>query len=214
MPGWWRIAVLVLIWFDPTALWESSLKTLGDLARMYGEIAPVSEDKIMAATDGMKLDLGRGLVLEMYLTPGHAVHHLSLFDRANSVLLAGEAAGVCINGQVRQATPTPFKLEETLSSIDKLIALEPQKLCYGHYGCYDDGLERLKRYREKLLVWHEVVTSAARAGKNTEQILSLLKDKDRDLAYLDDLTKDEYQRELGFIINSMNGFAGAVRDVR
>jgi glyoxylase-like metal-dependent hydrolase (beta-lactamase superfamily II) len=193
---------------NPIALWEASLKVLGDYAIKSGPIEPVSEDRLMDATDQMKLDLGHELTLEIYLTPGHAVHHLSLFDRANGVLLAGEAAGVCINGAIRMATPPPFKLEVTLSSIDKLIALEPRKLCYSHFGCYDNGLERLKLYRRKLVEWYEIISSAASGGKNPEEILKVLREKDKDLDYLDKLDSDVYSRELSLLVNSIRGIAG------
>ena len=192
---------------DPTMLWKASLKTLGDLALSYGNIEPVPEDSIMVATDQMKLDLGRGLMLEIYLTPGHAPHHLSLFDRANGVLIAGEAAGVCVNGAMRLATPPPFKLEETLSSIDKLIALEPQRLCYGHFGCYDSAPERLRFIRQKLLEWYEIVNSAAKEGKNSEDILAILREKDRSLDYLKSLNRDEYNREHILLSNSIKGLS-------
>lgn len=195
---------------DPTILWKGSLKTLGDLALKYGPIEAIPEDRIVVATDQMKLDLGHSLALEIHLTPGHAAHHLSIFDRASGVLIAGEAAGVCIDGMVRLATPPPFKLEETLFSIDKLIALQPQRLCYGHFGCYDNGLERLKLYREKLLTWYETVNSAARAGKNPEDILQLLREKDKSLAYLDGLDRDEYNREFVLLVNTINGLAEPV----
>jgi glyoxylase-like metal-dependent hydrolase (beta-lactamase superfamily II) len=193
---------------NPSALWEASLKVLGDYAIKSGPIEPVPEDRLMDATDQMKLDLGHELTLEIYLTPGHAVHHLSLFDRVNGVLLAGEAAGVCINGSIRMATPPPFKLEVTLSSIDKLIALEPRKLCYSHFGCYDNGLERLKLYRRKLVEWYEIISSAASGGKNPEEILKVLREKDRDLGYLDKLDSDVYSRELSLLVNSIRGIAG------
>jgi glyoxylase-like metal-dependent hydrolase (beta-lactamase superfamily II) len=192
---------------NPIALWEASLKVLGDYAIKSGPIEPVSEDRLMDATDQMKLDLGHELTLEIYLTPGHAVHHLSLFDRANGILLAGEAAGVCINGSIRMATPPPFKLEVTLSSIDKLIALEPRKLCYSHFGCYDNGLERLKLYRRKLVEWYEIISSAASGGKNPEEILKVLREKDKDLDYLDKLDSDVYSRELSLLVNSIRGIA-------
>jgi len=196
---------------DPTRLWEASLKTLGDLALQYGSIEPVPEDRVLVATDQMKLDLGGGLVLEVYLTPGHAPHHLSLFDRASGVLIAGEAAGVCIEGTIRLATPPPFRLEETLSSIDKLIALKPQKLGYGHFGCYDNATERLKSIREKLLAWYEMVNSAAGAGKKPEDILLMLREKDRSLDYLNSLSRDEYNREHTLLINSITGLSESVR---
>jgi len=196
---------------DSTMLWQSSLKTLGELAIKYGEIEPVPEHRITAATDRMKLDLGNGVELEIYLTPGHAIHHLSVFDRANRVLIAGEAAGVCIEGTVRPATPPPFKLKETLASIDKLISLKPEKLCYSHFGCYDNASERLKAYRQKLIDWHEMVSAAAMSGKSPEEILKLLRGKDNSLSYLDQLESDEYAREFALLINSIKGLAGSVQ---
>ena len=193
---------------NPTALWQASLKVLGDYAIKSGPIEPVPEDRIIDAADQMKLDLGHDLIMEIYLTPGHAVHHLSLFDRVNGVLLAGEAAGVCINGAIRMATPPPFKLDVTLSSIDRLITLKPRKLCYSHFGCYDNGLERLILYRRKLVEWYEVINSAARIGKNPEEILEVLREKDSDLDYLDNLDSDVYSREISLLINSIRGIAG------
>ena len=197
---------------DPTRLWEASLKTLGDLALQYGRIEPVPEDQVAVATDLMSIDLGRGLVLEVHITPGHAAHHLSLFDRNSGVLIAGEAAGVCVNGVIRMATPPPFKLEETLSSIDRLIALEPKTLCYGHFGCYGNAVERLRLARSKLLVWHEIAGSAAKQCKTPEEILVLLRGKDRDLDYLDSLGQDAYRREHDLLINSINGLGQSARE--
>ena len=195
---------------DPTMLWKASVETLGALALKYGKIEPVPEDRLVAATDLMKLDLGRGLILEIYHTPGHAAHHLSLFDRANGVLIAGEAAGVCIDGIIRLATPPPFKLEEALSSVDRLIALEPQRLCYGHFGCYDNALERLSFIRQRLVTWYEIVSSAVKAGKSSEDILAILREKDRSLDYLNSLGRNEYSRERLFLISSINGLSESV----
>ena len=199
---------------DPTMLWKASVETLGALALKYGNIEPVPEDRLVAATDLMKLDLGRGLILEIYHTPGHAAHHLSLFDRANGVLIAGEAAGVCIDGITRLATPSPFKLEEALSSIDRLIALEPQRLCYGHFGCYDNALERLSFIRQRLVTWYEIVSSAVKAGKSSEDILAILRERDRSLDYLNSLGRDEYSRERLFLISSINGLSESVSKSR
>ena len=196
---------------DPTVLWEASLKVLGDIAIKYGSIDPVPEDRIVVAADQMQLELGSGLRLEVYLTPGHAPHHLSLFDRANSVLIVGEAAGVCADGIVRPSTPPPCRLEDVLSSVDKLIALEPQKLCYAHFGCYDNGLERLKLYKKQLLLWHDIISSATDAGKSMEEILLLLREKDSSLDYLDSLGRDEYARGVTMVGSTIYGLAGSVR---
>lgn len=192
---------------DPQKLWDASLKTLGELALKYGRIEPVPENRITAASDGMVIDPG-GLDLQILLTPGHAIHHLSLFERANKILIAGEAAGVCIDGAVRPATPPPFRLEETLASVDRLIEIKPEKVCYGHFGCYDGGLERLKLYREKLTTWHTIINAEAGRGKNADGILTVLRENDPDLGYLEKLDRDEYAREHTLLLNTINGMAG------
>jgi len=197
---------------DPERLWQASRKTLGELALRYGSIEPVPEDRITAAGDMMKLDLGKGLVLEIYLTPGHAPHHMSIFDRANGVLLAGEAAGVCVFDTIRLTTPPPFKLEETLASLDRLIALEPKRICYSHFGCYDNAPEKLRRSRQKLLDWYEIIKSAAVAGNEPEAVFAMLKEKDRSLDYLNRLTRDQYNREYALLLNSVKGIYNSVRE--
>ncbi len=194
---------------DPARLWEASLKTLGDLALQYGRIEPVPEDRLAIMTDLAAIDLGRGVVLEAHYTPGHAAHHLSLFERGSGALLAGEAAGVCIDGAVRLATPPPFRLDETLSSVDRLIALQPGTLCYGHFGAYGDAPGRLRLARSKLLAWHETVGEAARQGLGPEETLALLNSRDPDLGYLDGLGPDAYRREHDLLINSIKGLAQA-----
>lgn len=196
---------------DPARLWEASLKTLGALARQYGRMEPVPEDRLAVMTDLAAVDLGLGVVLEAHYTPGHAAHHLSLFERGSGALLAGEAAGVCINGAVRLATPPPFRLDETLSSIDRLIALQPGTICYGHFGACADAMDRLRLARSKLLAWHKIVQTAAGDDLGPEETLALLRKRDPDLAYLDGLGPDAFRREHDLLINSIKGLGQPAR---
>ena len=165
-------------------------------------------DRIVSATDSMKLDLGEGLELEVHPTPGHAPHHISLFDRGSGVILVGEAAGVCVDGALRPSTPPPFRLDETLSSIDRLIALRPERVCYAHLGCYDNGLELLEQAKRQLVSWHQIVTSDSRVGRSPEEILERLKREDRGLDYMTGLSPAEYEREWKMLVNSVIGLAG------
>ncbi len=193
---------------SPHRLWEASLKTLGDLARKYGRIEPVPQERIIAAEDGMTLDLG-GRLLKVLHTPGHAVHHVSYFEPSSRILLAGEAAGVCNNGSIRPATPPPFRLDETVASVDKLIALKPEWLCYGHYGCYERASERLSHYRKKLFDWQRIIQGEVGKGTTPEQILDILRSQDRDLDYLNTLSREQYGRESILLLNTIGGMAGA-----
>ena len=192
---------------DPEMLWVASCKTLGSLAAEYGRIEPVPEEKVVDARDGMELDLGQGTVVELYFTPGHAPHHLSLYDRAGGVLISGEAAGVCLNGNIRPATPPPFRLSEALDSIDKLTALKPQRICYGHFGCYDNAPERLTFIRNQILEWDRIISVEAMAGRGPADILSTLREKDSSLDYLDGLDRESYKVQYRLLINSIRGLS-------
>jgi hypothetical protein len=123
------------------------------------------------------------------------------------VLIVGEAAGVCVNGASRPSTPPPFEFEETLASIDRLIALEPKKICYAHLGCYDNAVELMKAARRQLVEWRGIAKSAASDGISPEKILDVLKRHDRRLDYLLDLRVDEYEREYRMLINSIIGLS-------
>lgn len=197
---------------DPAALWQSSLKTLGRLAMLYAAIEPVPADRIIEADESNQVYLDKNITLEVYMTPGHAPHHLSLFNRADGMLLAGEAGGVCCNGYIRPATPPPFKLEQTLASIDKLIALNPQCICYGHFGCFNKAVDLLKRARQQILDWYKIANAEKAQGKTAEHILEIIRSKDSELDYLNSLDKDTFDREYTLLLNSICGLAGIVKN--
>jgi glyoxylase-like metal-dependent hydrolase (beta-lactamase superfamily II) len=190
---------------NPETLWESSQKTLGQLALEYGEIDPVPENRIIAAADGMELGMGNERKLSLWFSPGHAVHHLSVYDREAKTLLAGEAAGVCLNGIIRLATPPPFRLAESLASIDKLVTLQPDHICYGHFGCFDKAKERLACIHDKTLDWYKFVHQAARENRDPDYILAYLRQKDSGLDYLKVLPEEVFAREKGFLFNVIQG---------
>jgi hypothetical protein len=99
-------------------------------------------------------------------------------------------------------------LDVTLASIDRLIELGPARLCYGHFGCYNDAVNRLKLYRDKLVDWCDTVRLQAGLGKLPEEILLALRQKDSDLDYLDTLDKEAYEREHSLLLNTVNGMMG------
>jgi glyoxylase-like metal-dependent hydrolase (beta-lactamase superfamily II) len=194
---------------NPAVLWQASQDTLGEAARNYGSYDPVPEAQIIVAEDGMKLDMGKGLVLEIYLTSGHAAHHLSIFDRKNNVLMAGDGAGIYTNGFLRLTTPPPFRLQEYLASIDKMIALQPAKICYAHIGCHNNAIERLKDAKAQTLLWYEIAQQGAKEGKTAEEVVQLIKVKDKTIGLFDKLDKNTYQREQSLLIASVNGLMTA-----
>ena len=194
---------------DPAVLWKASQETLGALALKYGNIDPVPENRIIVAEDGMKLDLGKGLVLEIYLTPGHAPHHLCVFDRKEGILLAGDMAGVYMDGFLRPGTPPPFRFHDYITSLDKMIALEPAKLGYAHFGCYDNAVARLQAVKAQTLLWYEIAQAGAKEGKTAEEIIELIGKKDKTIDKLNALDKSIFQRDRTLILNTVRGLMTA-----
>ena len=194
---------------NPAVLWKASLETIGSLALRYGKIEPVPENRIVVAEDGMQLDLGNGLVLEIYLTPGHAPHHLCVFDRKESILLAGDTAGVFMDGFLRPGTPPPFRLHDYITSLDKMIALKPDKLGYAHFGCYDNAVARLHEVKAQTLLWYELAQAGVKEGKTAEEIIELIGKKDKTVDKLNALDKSIFQRDRTLILNTVRGLMTA-----
>jgi len=194
---------------NPAALWKASLETLGELARKYGEIETVPADRVIDAEDGMKIDLGCDVRLEVLMTPGHAAHHLSLYEPRSRVLFAGDAAGVYSNGALRLTTPPPFRLADYLASLDRMVALRPLFLCYAHFGCFPDAVKRLRSTQDKARSWHWIARAGAEAGRTAEQVAQEIREKDTDLAYLTALNPEEYERDYSLLVKSVSGLMTA-----
>jgi glyoxylase-like metal-dependent hydrolase (beta-lactamase superfamily II) len=194
---------------DPANLWQASQATLGNLALKYGKIDPVPADRIMLAEDGIKLDLGNGFNLEIYQTPGHAAHHIAVFDRKDDVLLAGDAAGIEMNCFLRPGAPPPFRLRDYLDSLDRMIALQPRKIGYAHFGCYDDAVARLQAVREQTLLWYKIAQIGVKENRTPEDIFRLILMEDDHKDKLEAMEKGVFQREYPLILNTVRGLMSA-----
>lgn len=190
---------------DPSKLWEASLMTLGDLARSYGPMRPVKEEKFIphtqTALDGLQ-------VIE---TPGHAAHHLSFAYNDN--LFAGEAAGVYYEkyeGYLRPASPPPFFMEEFLASIDRLLALRDQPICFAHLGKAASSHNMLRRARDQLFRWKSIIAKELAKGKEDlpERCLGEILRLDPDVNPYHRMRTDEQEREKFFLANAIKGFLG------
>lgn len=196
---------------NPEKLWQGSKKVLGELADEYGMIYPVPEERILTPDDGEIFDLGEGIELEALLTPGHAPHHLSFLERGNKILFIGEAGGVYTLGKIRPSTPPPFNLGQMLSSIDKLVRLEPALLCYAHFGSATDSVNKLLSYGNQLNLWRRIILGSISNEESSDKIYHKLLSQDESCDYI---VKSSFgERERGFLLNSIKGFSQHLREV-
>jgi glyoxylase-like metal-dependent hydrolase (beta-lactamase superfamily II) len=195
---------------DPSRLWAGSRKVLGEIAEFYGEPKPVSENRLIPHTACMVQGLR---VVE---TPGHAAHHLSFAYGGR--LLTGEAAGnfFSVKGKeyLRPATPPRFFLQVFLGSVDRLLALEDQPICYAHFGRAESSHRMLKRFREQVLAWERWIREECSKGEEdlVNRCVNLLLAQDSNLAAFQEMGNAERAREVNFIANAVRGFVGYLQE--
>jgi glyoxylase-like metal-dependent hydrolase (beta-lactamase superfamily II) len=157
---------------DPTKLIDSASRVYGPLLdSLYGRMTAVPEDRLIAAGDGFRVDVGNGRELVLVDSPGHAKHHHAVLDEHTGTLLVGDAVGVLLPdlGVLRPATPPPdFDLEQATNSLRRFAEIRPQQLVLTHYGPVADPAATLAEAEEMLHSWVEVAENvighAADAG--------------------------------------------------
>ncbi len=152
---------------DPSRLIASSRRAIGEKAwPLHGDMQPVPEERIRPA-EHLRLDLGRDVVLEAILTPGHSPDHLSYRDRRSGGLFIGDAAGLDMPRYKLffPCTPPPtYDLEAQRNTIAMLQEQDISRLYVTHYGPHDDVAEKLRMARERLEELVQIVYAALDAG--------------------------------------------------
>ncbi len=170
---------------DPSRLMASARRAWGAAADpLWGEILPVPADRVVALTGGERLPLRDG-ELEVLATPGHAGHHLSFVDRPTGALLAGDSAGVRVEGQFRPrpAIPPPdLDLELLFASLDRMQAARPRQVLYTHFGRSPDGPKDLETYRRAVAEWRDVALAAAKVDPSVGHVARALQDHEESAA--------------------------------
>ncbi|HEV8373752.1 MAG TPA: MBL fold metallo-hydrolase, partial [Actinomycetota bacterium] len=166
---------------DPERLLASSARVYGRLMdTVYGGLTPVEADRVRAAGDGETLDLG-GRRLELLHAPGHAKHHLAVFEPDLGALFAGDGGGVLLpsTGVLRPATPPPdFDRDLAVASLHRFAERDPAHLVLTHFGPITPPAERLAEAEAKLLRWCETAERAAEEqGPELDHIEAALRER-------------------------------------
>lgn len=193
---------------NPEKLWEQSKLVLGEVAIVYGEIKPVPADRVITPSDGMALDLGGSLQLNVLETLGHASHHLAYFETETRGIFQGDAAGIYFP-QLDVTIPTapaPFHLELTMASLEKLARLQPNRLYYTHYGPVEKAVDRIKRYEAQLQLWAKVVSEAVKRGDTPESIHEQILENDPQMRVAYPFIKKHLVLREGVLMQNIQGY--------
>jgi glyoxylase-like metal-dependent hydrolase (beta-lactamase superfamily II) len=111
----------------------------------YGELLPVPVDRVVVAADGHVVDLA-GRPLRCIDTPGHARHHLCVWDARSRSWFTGDTFGLSYRelDSARGAfilptsSPVQFEPEAMQASIARMMDASPQAMYPTHYGRVGD----------------------------------------------------------------------------
>jgi glyoxylase-like metal-dependent hydrolase (beta-lactamase superfamily II) len=168
---------------NPEKLWQQSKVVIGAITEMYGKPEPVPEERIIAAVDGMIIDVGNGVKLKIAETPGHASHHLSYYEPSSEGIFTGDAAGLYIEkfDVTVPTTPSPFRMDIALASLNKLMDLKPKVLYYTHFGKASDAVEKLRSYGAQLELWASIAKRGLENGESLDAISQKILEEDEAL---------------------------------
>jgi glyoxylase-like metal-dependent hydrolase (beta-lactamase superfamily II) len=108
---------------------------------LYGQIAPLPPERVRVAGDQEQYRLG-GRELTLLHTPGHALHHYVIVDRAHACVFSGDTFGLSYrefdtaDGAfiIPTTTPTQFDPEQLIASIDRILSFQPESIYLMHFS--------------------------------------------------------------------------------
>jgi len=164
---------------EPSRLIKSTKMAFGDdFEKTYGPILPLPESRLKLVGDGDKLKLG-GRELLIVHTPGHAAHHIAIFDSKTKGLFCGESLGLIYGPgypPLPAVAPPSFDLELYLRDMKNLKSLKPKLLFYSHGTVADEPEKLIDTAIENSKLVGELILKDLKAGKSDGAIIKSIGD--------------------------------------
>lgn len=180
---------------DPQALWAGTSAVYGAerAFALYGRLAPVLAERIVAATDEFEIDMA-GRRFRILDTPGHARHHICIWDETARAFFSGDTFGLSyreldVDGRASvfpTTTPTQFDPDALHASIERLMSFAPEAMYLTHYSRVTD-VDRLAADLQRLISTEVAVAQAAR-GHGVARHVEIL-------AGLEQIVREEAERQ-------------------
>ena len=141
-----------------------------DFENTWGAIEPVPESKIKVVRDGEKISVN-GRELMFFEAPGHAPHHITIFDTKSGGLFCGEALGLIYNPDTQPlpaAPPPSFDLEVYINTMEKLRKLPLKFLFYAHGGMSQEPEKSISTVIENTRIVGEIILQTLKTSTEEE----------------------------------------------
>ncbi len=135
---------------DPSRLEAGARAVYGEqMSSLFGPLKPVPQERVAVHEDETVLDT-KDRELVFYDTPGHAKHHTCVVDTATRGLFSGDTVGIRYSKVYTgwdfdygfpTTTPSDFDPDVMLATLDRLEALDVERVYHTHYGVTDPASE-------------------------------------------------------------------------
>ncbi|MFC1926732.1 MBL fold metallo-hydrolase [Chloroflexota bacterium] len=159
---------------DPSRLIESTRTVWGDdCETFFGPVEPVPEARIKVVEDREIIPVN-GRELEVIYAPGHAPHHIAIFDRSIGALFCGEALGLPVHNAkdllLPTAAPPGFDMEVYLDTMELLRGFKPGILIYSHHGVGTEVDKLISIAEENTRVYGDIILRSLKQGEARQTI--------------------------------------------
>lgn len=133
---------------------------------LFNPVMPVPKDRMRAVGEGDLVKIGSNCVLEFWDTPGHANHHLAIYDPVSNGIFTGDTVGIRyeqlaadhIPFYLPSTSPNQFNPTAMFAAIERMKTKNVSTIYFGHYG-YTEQVDEVYRQIE---VWLPIFVEEAR----------------------------------------------------
>lgn len=171
---------------DPSQLWAGASAVYGEavMDETYGRLRPIPAERVEEAPDGHIVHLGDRPLLCID-TPGHAKHHIAIYDEKANACFTGDTFGLSYRELdtdkgafiIPTTSPVQFDPEALHDSIDRLLAMKPEAMYLTHYG----RVEQVERLAADLHAQIDAMVALAREANGKPDRHEVLKSALADL---------------------------------
>jgi len=162
---------------NPTEFLETTKRHYGDAAVLVSDYPPVRG--VQVVEEGDRFDLGSDVSLEVVTLPGHTPGGIGLFEPKTKTFFAGDA--VCNYNEefefyMPPSFPELFDYNNYLKSLDKMLKIDFEYLCMGHFGTQKQPKAKqiIRRATEVAKEWKDIITDTYGKTKSEEQVYNAL----------------------------------------
>lgn len=164
---------------NPKKLAAGARAVYGDsFSELFDPIVPVPEDRLLVKGEGDILEIGPNCTLEFWDTPGHAKHHISIYDPISNGMFTGDTVGVRYEQLVPNGvdlflpstSPNHFNPNDMEASIKRIRDKNLDRIYFGHFGMTQNIEEALNQVQSWLEVFMEVGEQTVIEGKGYDVI--------------------------------------------